>query len=213
MLKVDQVQEIEGVTIYGDHDPARFNVFYPMAQRPRYQRDGDGKPSFSFFKYRFPVDHQDGKVGGGFLLFDVEFVVDEQVLERVKAKLAEQVAAEASRRQINPVPEVVIGTITYTRGTTALKYNTGLVDKEIPNGASPSLFGKNVCTFALELPPEGATFFEQAMQGQGGAVAVVYDLWFWARLPKVKITASFNASTFYSFFQTIDTDWSLWSED
>ena len=31
--------------------------------------------------------------------------------------------------------------------------------------------------------PKGATFFEQAMQGQGGAVSIVYDLWFWARLP------------------------------
>jgi hypothetical protein len=159
------------------------------------------------------VDHPDGRKGGGFLLFDVEFVVDQATLATVKEKLAEQVAAEANRRGISPVPDVVIGAITYTKGTASLQYPEGLVTKTLRNGAPPSLFGNNVTTFALELPPEGATFFEQAMQGSGGAVSVVYDLWFWARLPEVDITASFNASTFYSFYQTIDTEWNFWSED
>jgi len=208
MLQIDKVQEIDGVAVYGDHE--LFNVFYPIPQQPQYRRDAKGRPLFSFYKYRFPVDHPDGRKGGAFLLFDVEFVVDAAVLEDIKTKLAAQVTAEANRRGISPVPEVVIGTVTYTKGSTSLHYNTGLVDKEVPNGAPPSLFGNNICTFALELPPEGATFFEQAMQGQGGAVSVVYDLWFWARLPQVHITAAFNASTFYSFYQTIDVDWTLW---
>jgi hypothetical protein len=211
MLQIDNVQEIDGVTIYGDSD--QFNVFYPLPQQPRYRLDAQGRPSFSFYKYRFPVDHPDGKKGGGFLLFDIEFVVDEAVLAGVRQKLADRVAAEANRRGISPVPEVVIGTFTYTKGGTSLKYPEGLVEKQVPNGAPPSLFGNNVCTFALELPPEGATFFEKAMQGQGGAVSVVYDLWFWARIPDVQITAGFNASNFYSFYQTIDTDWSFWGED
>ena len=30
---------------------------------------------------------------------------------------------------------------------------------------------------------------------------------------QVSINAGFNASAFYSFYQTIDTDWNLWSED
>ncbi|MGV1004993.1 MAG: hypothetical protein ACOYEV_09560 [Candidatus Nanopelagicales bacterium] len=211
MLQIDKVQQIDGVTIYGDDE--KFNVFYPVPQQPRYRLDAQGRPSFSFFKYRTVVDHEDGRKGGGYLLFDVEFVVDPVILAGVQQKLADQVTAEANRRGISPVPGVVIGTITYTRGSTSLNYNTGLVDKQIPNGASPSLYGNNVCTFALELPPEGATFFEQAMQGQGGAVSVVYDLWFWAKLPAVQITASFFASAFYSFYQTIDTDWNLWAED
>ena len=75
MLQIDKVQEIDGVTLYGDSD--QINVFYPIPQQPRYRLDPQGQPSFSFFKYRYPVDHPDGKKGGGFLLFDVEFVVDE----------------------------------------------------------------------------------------------------------------------------------------
>lgn len=211
MLQIDKVQQIEGVTVYADHE--QINVFYPLPQQPRYRLDALGRPSFSFFKYRFPVDHPDGRKGGGFLLFDVEFVVDETTLVKVKEKLAEQVAAEANRLGIAPVPDVVIGAFTYTQGTSSLQYPEGLVTKTLRNGAPPSLFGNNVTTYALELPPEGATFFEQAMQGSGGAVSVVYDLWFWARLPAVDITATFNASTFYSFYQTIDTEWNFWGED
>jgi hypothetical protein len=211
MLQIDMVQTLEGVTVFGDHE--KFNVFYPLPQQPRYRRDPQGRPSFAFYKYRFPVDHPDGRKGGGFLLFDVEFVVEEATLAKIKEALAGQVAQEANRRGVSPVPEVVIGSFTFTKGTTALLYPEGLVTKMIPNGGKPSLFGNNVATFALELPPEGATFFEQAMQGQGGAVSIVYDLWFWARLPAVNIRAFFNASKFYSFYQTIDTEWHLWAED
>jgi hypothetical protein len=215
MLQIDKVQTITvdgvDVTVYGDNE--FFNVFYPLPQQPRYRLNAQGKPSFAFYKYRFPIDHPDGRKGGGFLLFDVEFVVEAPTLGKVKEALAEQVQQEANRQRISPVPDVIIGTFTYTKGTSSLLYPEGLVTKQIPNGGKPSLFGSNVSTFALELPPEGATFFEQAMQGQGGAVSIVYDLWFWARLPPIKIDGSFHASKFYSFYQTIDTDWNLWSED
>ena len=211
MLKIDKVQQVEGVTVYGDDD--RFNVFYPLPAQPRYRLDAQGRPSFGFFKYRFPVDHPDGKKGGGFLLFDVEFVVDAAVLAKVKEALAEQVTQEANRRGVSPVPEVEFGTFTYTKGTNALLFPEALVDRFVPNGGKPSLVGNNVSTFALELSPEGATFFEQAMQGNGGAVSIIYDLWFWAKLPEVRVTAYWNATKFYSFYQTIDVDWNMWSQD
>jgi len=211
MLQIDKVQQIAGVTVFGDSD--QFNLFYPLPQQPRYRVGPDGRISFGLYKYRNVVDRQDGKKGGGFLIFDVEFVVDEIVLAQVEQELQNQVQAEANRRGISPVPEVIFGSFTYTRGTSALLYPQGLVEKEIPGGGTPSLYGNNVSTFALELPPEGATFFEQAMQGAGGAVSIVYELWFWARLPAVNINAYWNATKFYSFYQTIDADWSVWSED
>ena len=211
MLQIDKVQLVDGVTVYGDHE--RFNVFYPLPQQPRYRRDPQGRPVFSFFKYKYPVDRPGGKKGGGFLIFDVEFVVDEAKLASVTQKLQEQVDQEASRRRISPVPPVVIGTITYTKGKNALLYPQQFVEREVPNGGTPSLFGNNVSTFALELSSEGATVFEQAMKGLGGAISVRYDMWFWARLPAIRIGAYFNASKFYSFYQTIDTEWNTWSED
>ena len=211
MLQIDKVQLIDEVTVYGDHE--YFNVFYPLPQQPRYRLDAQGRPAFSFFKYRYPVDRPDGKKGGGFLIFDAEFVVDEAKLAKVKLELEKQVTDEATRRRITPVPPVVIGTITYTKGKNSLLYPQNGVDKFVPNGGTPSLFGKNVSTFALELTDEGATFFETAMQGLGGAVSIRYDLWFFARLPEVRIHSYFNATKFYSFYQTIDVEWRMWDED
>ena len=36
MLQIDKVQQIEGVTVYGDHE--HFNIFYLIPQQPRYRR-------------------------------------------------------------------------------------------------------------------------------------------------------------------------------
>jgi len=211
MLRIDTDQLIEGVTVYRDED--KFWVFYPLPEQPRYRLDAQGRPSFGFYKYRFPVDRPDGKKGGGFLIFDVEFVVDPAVLQKVKDALTDQVAAEAQRRGMSPVPEVEFGRFTYTKGTNALLFPQSMVERFVPNGGKPSLVGNMVSAFALELSPEGATFFEQAMQSQGGAVSVIYDLWFWAKLPEVRVSAYWNATKFYSFYQTIDIEWNLWSED
>src|SRR4051794_30122247 len=111
MLQIDKVQQIAGATVFGDHE--KFNVFYPLPQQPRYRVGPDGRLSFGFYKYRFPVDRPGGVKGGGFLIFDVEFVVDEAVLEQVKQQLAGQVQTEANRRGISPVPDVIIGSFTY----------------------------------------------------------------------------------------------------
>jgi hypothetical protein len=213
MLQIDKVQTEQGITIYGDDE--RFNMFYLIPQQPQYRRNPDQTLAFRFMKYRFPVDRPGDRKGGGFLLFDVEFVVDQSKVPAIKEKLAAQVRAEAQRRGISPVPEVEFGTPTYTRGTTQLIVagSDGVFVEKLHNPGKPSLFGNNITSFGVELSEEGATFFEQAMQGSGGAVAVVYDLSFWARLPEIQVDAYFNASNFYSFYQTIDTDWNLWSED
>lgn len=213
MLQIDRVQQIEGVTVYGDDE--RFNVFYLLPQQPRYRRYTDGTLAFRFMKYRFPIDRPGGRKGGGFLLFDTEFVVDEAKMPRVKEVLTSQVSQEANRRGISPVPEVAFGTITYTKGETQLLVagSDGTFVEKLHNPGKPSLYGNNVATFALELSQEGATFFEQAMQGAGGSVSVFYDLWFWAKIPPIRIDGYFHAEKFYSFYQTIDTEWHLWSED
>ena len=65
----------------------------------------------------------------------------------------------------------------------------------------------------IELTPEGATLFEQALQGKGGVVQVVYDLYFWAKLPELYARAWFEAEKFYSYEQTIDIDWSMYGDD
>ncbi len=79
--------------------------------------------------------------------------------------------------------------------------------------SKPSLYGKNISTYSLELTPEGTAVFESALQGNGGAISVLYDLWFWAKLPPFQVTGSFRSTAFYSYFQDVDVDKPMWSEN
>jgi hypothetical protein len=209
MLQIDKVQQIEDVTVYGDH-PSDF-TFYVVPQTPRFRLE-NGKPSFKFIKYR-ELRQEGNDLFGGVCAFDTEFVVAPDKLAVVIAKLQEQVNAIYQPRGQQP-PEVVIGPLTYTGGTATLNIGEGstLVEK-VRGAGKPSLFGNNVATFWVELTKAGAAVFEQALQGQGGFVSVVYDLKIWARLPEIRAHAWWHASTFYDFCQTIDTEDNFWSED
>lgn len=215
MLAIDKVQTIEGVTVYGDNKS--ISTFYLVADVPRFRLDENGSPVFKFLKYRMPIDRADGKKGGGYLFFDSEFVVDDVKKEAVREVLQEQVNRrwqQHPQRRSRPAPTVKFGTITYTKGTASLLLEKdGIMIEKVMNPGKPSLFGRNICPFALELSPEGATLFWEALQGKGGVVQVVYDLHFNAALPPIKAWGTFHASKFYSFTQDIDTDNSVWGED
>lgn len=210
MLRVDKVQLIEGVTVYGDDK--QVNKFYLLPELPRYRRDDNGSPIFKFLKYRMPLDHGEGKKkGGGYVFFDVEFVVPEEKLQKIKDELQTQVNKIYKGRTDK---KVEIGTITYTKGEASLLLEAdGELIEKVKSPGKPSLYGRNVTPFALELSPEGATLFWEALQGQGGVVQVVYDLYYQAALPPVEIRGGFSAEKFYDFYQTIDTEWNAWGED
>ncbi|WP_124981357.1 hypothetical protein [Nonlabens xiamenensis] len=213
MIYMNNVRVIENVVVYGDDK--KMNVFYPIPEQPRFRLDDEGKPIFKFLKYKMPIDRGDGKKGGGFAVFDVEFTIPDDKMERIKEKLQEEVNAKAQKRNINPVPEVKIATIRYTEGTSRLMIsdeNSVLVERIIDAG-KPSLFGKNIATFSMELSEHGATFFEQALQGEGGFVSVMYELYYGAKLPPLRVTARFNASSFYQFIQEIDISERVCAED
>lgn len=210
-LIIDKVQQIEGVTVYGDD--TSFSTFYLVPEAPQFRLNADGTPAFKFLKYRAAVDRPDGPKGG-FLLFDSEFVVPEEKMPKIMETLTTQVQQEASRLK-RDAPPVKIGTITYTKGSVQLFVagSDGKFVEKLNNPGKPSLYGNNVTTFALELTEGGAIFFEQAMQGKGGSVSVVYDMWLWSKLPPITVRSWFNASKFYSFYQTIDVEWQRWRED
>ena len=71
-----------------------------------------------------------------------------------------------------------------------------LIEKVMGAGKT-SYYGNNVATF---------TVFRNVM------LPVVYDLYFWVKLPPLRAEVWFDATQFYSFYQSIDTDWNLWSE-
>ncbi len=211
MLMWDKPQMVEGVTAYGDDRSS--NTFYVFPNTPRYRMDERGFPVFKFMKYRNPIDRPGGKKGGGFCIFDVEFVVPDDVLEKVKGTLQEQL--DERFRNVNPKPQVQIGQLSYTKGTAGLQMldnGGGLVEK-IQNPGAPSLYGRMITPFTVEFSPEGATLAEQALQDKGGVVQVIYDLFTPVKLPPLTVTVWFEAQKFMSFHQQVDIDWSFWGDD
>ncbi|CAE6729131.1 hypothetical protein [Candidatus Nitrotoga fabula] len=209
MLQIDKVQQIQDVTVYGD-DKNDF-TFYLVPQTPRFRME-DGKPVFKFVKYR-ELRKEGNDLFGGVCAFDTEFVVAPDKLAAVKAELQKIVDNRYQQRGQQP-PQIVIGPLTYTAGTANLNIGEGgtLVEK-VRGAGKPSLYGNNVATFWVELTKAGATVFEQALQGQGGFVSVVYDLKIWAKLPAVTARGWWHASQFYAFVQEINTEENFWSED
>jgi hypothetical protein len=212
MLEIDDVQTIEGITVYGDDRD--FAVFYAVPEMPRFRVDDNGVPSFRFLKYRHPIDREDGAKGGGFAFFDTEFTLTPEKRETVVAALQAQVDANP-RARLARGRQVELGMITYTRGTAKLllEESNGTLVEAVHGAGKPSLFGRNIAAFMVELSPEGATLFEQALQGAGGAVQVVYDLYFWAKLPPLTARAWFEAEKFYEYEQTVTIDWKLYGDD
>lgn len=206
MIYLGDQDTIEGVVVYGDDK--EFHKFYLIPEQPRFRLDERGRPIFKFLKYRYPVDRPDGKKGGGFVSFDVEFSVAEGKMDLIREVLQKRVNTKAQELNVFPIPSVQIGFVNYTEGTCHLNIQDeedGLIEKVFDAG-KPSLYGKNIANFFIELSQFGAEVFEKALQGQGGFIGVVYDLYFDMKLPPVKVEASFNASAFYSFVQDIEID-------
>jgi len=213
MLKIGTEQMIEGVTVYEDSED--IEVFYVVGGQPSYRTNAQGKPNLSLFKYRFPVDREDGRVGGGFLLLDVSFAVSKEQEDKIKPLLQKQVNRKARELEITQPPKVKFGSIRYLDGTCNLiiaEAGGALVEK-VKGSGKPSLYGENTATFGAELTPEGITFFEQALQSQGPVIGIEYELTAVGQLPEITASSHFHAFKFYHFHQEIDTKWRTWSED
>jgi hypothetical protein len=207
MIKFESYDTIEGVTIHADSDPNNFSTFYLLPEKPTFAKDDNGRPLFKFLKYQLPIDRPDGKKGGGYVIFAVELTIPAEKIKKITAELQTRVNADALKREITPSPKVRLAEIPYTAGSTKLLIlkNDRLVERVAETG-KPSLFGKNVTTFNAELTPEGATIFEQALQGKGGFIAVVYDLSYYAKLPPIKMRVWLDTSAFYTFVQTVNVN-------
>lgn len=204
-----------GIPVTAYRDDKNIFTFYLLAQVPRIRLDRvTKKPSVSLFKYRFPVDHEDGSKGGGFLFLDVECVVPEDLKPTITQLL--QAKADDDAEKLNlPTETITFSQIPFTSGTARINFeeeDSPFVHRSRSIGM-PSLFGDNVTSFALELTPAGTTLFEAALRGENDFVTVWYTLDFLAVLPAVEVKGDFSASAFYSFYQDVDTEWNRWGED
>ena len=88
MLQWDRVEVINGLSVYGDDDD--WTTWYALPQNPRFRVD-NGKPVFTFLKYKFPIERSATRKGGGFLVCDVEFGLNEQEEADLREVLQERV--------------------------------------------------------------------------------------------------------------------------
>lgn len=213
MLRIDTQETLNGLTVFADD--AASHIFYVIPEAPRFRVDDKGQPVFKFIKYREPVDRPGDSKGGGFVFFDTEFSLTPDQDKAIREALQPRVNAAYAGGN-TPPPKVQLGVMTYTKGTSNLliKDGAGGMVQAVRGAGKPSLFGRNISCFMLELSDRGATVFEQALQGKGGVVQVVYDLDMWAKLPPLEGRAWFNSTKFYSFYQTIDIEWNgMYVED
>lgn len=216
MIRIDkqeQIPEVPDVTVWGDD--ANPDLYYVLPSIPRFRLQ-NGVPVFKLIRYRLPIEREDKKKGGGFVMFDTELAVSDDKMKKLKDVLDERAKKRFSDLHLKGTPpEATFGTMTYVRGTAGmlLEKDDVLIEKVLGAG-KPSLYGSNVASFAVELTPEGTAVFEAAMQGQGASmVSVVYQIYFWVKLPPLEATVWFNSSQFYSFYQKVDIDWNLWGDD
>ena len=113
-------QLLEGLTVFGDSDS--FARFYVMPNQPRFRIDSDTKkPVFRFIKYKLPVDRPDGRKGGGFVVFDCEFVVPEAKLAKIQAALDAQVQKLGIRDGQGQPLKAEIGHIPFTEAIASIQ--------------------------------------------------------------------------------------------
>lgn len=213
MLSIEKSEQIEGVQVFGDdRDPRQY---YLLPNYVSWQIRADGKPNFSFIRYRKPIERANGSVGGGFAFFQVELAVTAAAQQKIRGALEERLR-QRGILQAGQGATIRLDRPTFTRGkvdVVCLDTGGGLVQK-IRTPAAPSLYGSNAVAIAVELSQEGTDVFEGSMKGGGaGSVIVNYELMFSGRMPPGHIRGTWNATSFMSFSQTVNEDTRWLAED
>lgn len=211
MMQLDNVRQLLGFQVHGDHQ--NDHTFYVYPNRPTFARMDSGGLALRFVEYG-QLREDGGKKFGGFVAFDAELTVPDDALAKITAELQKEVDAKYKNRG-TPPPKVKIAPILWTGGTVELLLSEGgaLVEK-VRGAGKPSLYGRNVASFMMELSELGTAIFKETLStGSASAVTVVYKLDHYIRLPEMSAWGTWNASEFYSFFQDINTEDNFWSED
>lgn len=195
---------IEGVTVYPDHaDPLQFYYLpsFPRLSTFTDETSGEKIPAIQLIKFR-------GKAGnGGFLNFDVNVGVDEDVLRTVSRKIQDKLGLDEAPR-LAPVP-LVDGSVSLMLFGKKTPESTGTAVQpqpkpepasgepvpapgpefvlKIDQSSKPSLYGDNQAAFSVKLDQEGVTVLEKALQGEMSPIGIIYNLKYHGLRPAYKV--------------------------
>ncbi|MFT4102039.1 MAG: hypothetical protein QM674_13570 [Burkholderiaceae bacterium] len=208
MLKLDNVRMIEGHQIHGDDKKP--DVFYVMPRFPRIARLENGGLALRFVEYDAIRRVGDSQFGG-FVAFDTDLSIQPETMEKIRAGLQD----ELNNRFGANGPKPQIQTVPWLSGAVRLVLQAdGKTVEKISGSTVPSLTGENTACFFIELSVLGTAIFKDTLsKGTGSAIQVEYDLDHYVRLPEAHAWGHWHAHSFYSFFQDVDTEDNVWSED
>jgi hypothetical protein len=229
MLYFYDSRDILGVTVYPDK--LIDTQFYLVPPFPRLRRDKDGKAAFLLTKFvggehsslpKVPVTSSvpgqgdevraealptlDDEIAGGILTFDTEYTVGEELRERIRTKLEEEVRDKYTR-QGRAIPDgfrITLRDPSWTKGEVHLLMedtDQGLYSY-VSKASHPSLLNGNVATFAAVLAPWQASLLQKSLENTNTApIQVNYRLSFLAALPPVRINIHADATDCYSMYK------------
>lgn len=189
---------INGVSIFRDHADKEQYYYLPLAPKLTQIKDsstGALVPQIQVINYR-------GSAGnGGFLSFDVNIGVEEDVLDDISREL-QRLENLRNPPRLAPVP-LVDGTVKMmmfgqqTSDSTAAGTDSPTVPETSPKfvlkinqHAKPALYGNNQAAFSVQLDPEGVTILEKALQGEIAPIGIVYSLEYLALRPAYSVRVS-----------------------
>jgi hypothetical protein len=188
LLNSAQTVTVDGVTVYPDHaDP---NQFWYLPGPVSLARRTDGRPSFTFIKFK-PAAVAAGIKGGGFVMFTTSLRLERQAEQRILNRLS----GLAPGRPKLAVAQFDQGTVKCVAlnlegagGTTAAAAPTGAFNavEKILGATIPSMQGDQEAAFSLTLSQEGATILEQAYRQGAAPIGVIYDLKFTGLRPALR---------------------------
>lgn len=193
---------IRGVSVFRDHDPES-NQFYYLPAMPHLTMI-DNKASFNLIKYT-------GEAGsGGFLDFDVNLSIDQEVQDEIRATLRSKYHLS---KQPNLIPVIVedgsVRLMILGKKTPEPPPPSGQIPAlppppkpedlpefvlKVDHYAKPSLYGDNQAVLSVQLDEYGVALIEQSLLGVMQPVGIVYQLDFLALRPafNVKVSADWN---------------------
>ena len=211
MLKLDNLRTLEGHDVHGDDDAGKAHVFYVMPKFPRISRLETGGLALRFVEYTAIRKVGDSEYGG-FVAFDADLTILPETEARIRQGLQQEVNA---RMPGGTAPTVVLQTVPWISGK--VKLNLEQDDKfikAIHSSLAPSLTTGNTAVFFMELDVVATAIFKDALSsGSSSAIQVIYDLDHYCRLPESHAWGTWHADKFYSFWQDVNIEESIWSED
>ena len=131
MMQLDNVRQLLGFQVHGDHQ--NDHTFYVYPNRPTFARMDSGGLALRFVEYG-QLREDGGKKFGGFVAFDAELTVPDDALAKITAELQKEVDAKYKNRGVPP-PKVQIAPILWTGGTVELLLSEGGALVETVRGA------------------------------------------------------------------------------